>query len=377
MKKAILDFFEFLKFRHQDHDGVDNLNTRSVCIYAVAVGFLLFASEYGSHSIQCFPKASWRPGWKQYAEDLCFVEGTYFVDPHSNLPHWSELPDSGQKVKMYQWTPFVFLFIALMFHLPRVFWESITSTSYLYFHDICNSSMDYRDRAHTRALKRFSQVSTNNPALLPAHTGLDFLNRIFDHYIGNRYLIISYFFMKVWHIANVILAHLLLCLLLPDNFQEDPVDRWGYKTFWKILMGVDWKESGAFPRITTCEIATRQYSGARGDRIKHEQTQCFLAANNYIEKAFFVTWILFVFLLIANICSLGKWIWKIWFSKEYVQNFIRARISKDEKEEDLSEYANLILPDARFTILMVEAQTRKLVSAEDYTECYIEWKLHR
>uniref|UniRef100_A0A914XYX0 Innexin n=1 Tax=Panagrolaimus superbus TaxID=310955 RepID=A0A914XYX0_9BILA len=174
--------------------------------------------------------------------------------------------------------------------------------------------------------------------------------------------------MKIWHIVNVVVAQFLLCLLIPN-------DLFGFKTVWKMhINGYEWKESGVFPRLTTCDIAIRQYSGEIGDRIKHEQTQCFLAANNYIEKVFFWTWIIFVVLFFINLYSLCNWSWKIWNSKIIVQQYIEERLEKEQSKETLAEYANLLLPDARFTILMVAAQSHEMIGAADLVTGYMEWK---
>uniref|UniRef100_A0AC34F474 Innexin n=1 Tax=Panagrolaimus sp. ES5 TaxID=591445 RepID=A0AC34F474_9BILA len=365
----LLDFLKFLKRPHHDHDEVDNLNTRLVCIFALAVGFLLFASEYGSNSIQCVPKATWRPSWKQYAEDLCFIEGSYFVDPNATLPHYSHL-EKSKKVSSYQWAPFIFLFIALIFHLPRVFWSSISSTSYLRFKDVCESSMDFHSYNHSKSIARFEDVSLRNPSFLPAHFGFGFINRFFDRYIADRYMVVSYFFVKFWHIFNVVFALRLLCFLISDNLH----DPFGYKTYWKILAGVNWRESGAFPRITTCEISTRQYASETFDKIKYEQFQCFLAANNYIEKIFLFTWIIFAALFFVNVWNLFSWIWKIWNSKVYAKRMIRARLQFKNNEEQVEEFLNFLSPDARFTILMIDAQNGGFVSGSDFTICYIHWE---
>uniref|UniRef100_A0AC35FQY6 Innexin n=1 Tax=Panagrolaimus sp. PS1159 TaxID=55785 RepID=A0AC35FQY6_9BILA len=329
---ALLEFFDFIKHRHHDHDGVDNLNTRYICMYALAIGFLLFASEYGVNSIQCFDKASWRSSWKQYSDDLCFIEGSYFV----NLTETNKLPAPDElknlkKVSFYQWTPFIFVLIAFMFHMPRVFWGSINSTS-------C---------------------------------------KFYNEKISDKYLIISYFIVKFWHIFNVVVAHLLLCLFICDNIQ-DPL---GYKTFFNVISGVDWRKSGAFPRLTTCLVEIRQYDMGRFDRYKREQVQCFLAANNYIEKIFIFTWALFAILFIRNCWSLIEWACKIWKSKSYVCEIVRARLSemkqKNSFEKNIEEYANILLPDARFAILMASSQTRDFVGGTDLAANFLSWDTSR
>uniref|UniRef100_A0A914NXZ3 Innexin n=1 Tax=Panagrolaimus davidi TaxID=227884 RepID=A0A914NXZ3_9BILA len=374
---ALLEFFDFIKHRHHDHDGVDNLNTRYICMYALAIGFLLFASEYGVNSIQCFDKASWRPSWKQYSDDLCFIEGSYFV----NLTETDKLPAPDElknlkKVSFYQWTPFIFVLIAFMFHLPRVFWASVNSTSYLYFQELCETSLEYEEKEHRECVKKFDTVSTSQPPRMPAHFGIGFVNRFYNEKISDKYLIISYFIVKFWHIFNVVVAHLLLCLFIGDNIQ----DPFGYKTFFNVISGVDWRKSGAFPRLTTCLVQIRQYDFGRFDRYKREQVQCFLAANNYIEKIFIFTWALFAFLFIRNCWSLIEWARKIWKSKSYVCEIVRARLSEKKKnnfEKNIEEYANILLPDARFAILMASSQTRDFVGGADLTANFIKWDTSR
>uniref|UniRef100_A0AC35GRG7 Innexin n=1 Tax=Panagrolaimus sp. PS1159 TaxID=55785 RepID=A0AC35GRG7_9BILA len=202
----------------------------------------------------------------------CFIEGSYFVDPTKKLPLHFELPNSV-KVDFYQWTPFIFLLIALLFHTPRIFWAAVNSTSYMYFQELCESSIEYRDPPHKECVRRFDVVSTSYPPQMPSHFGIGNLNKYYEEKISDKYLIILYFVVKVWHIVNVIIATLLLCLLTPSHLD----DYFGIHTIWNLVTGVNWKKSGAFPRITTCEIGIRQSNWGRHDRIKNEQSQCFLA----------------------------------------------------------------------------------------------------
>ena len=99
----MLEYLDFIRKRHRDHDWVDNINTRYICTFAFAVGFLLFASEYGVKTMQCWEKPSWKPSWKSYADSFCFIDGSYFVDTTNfTLPHPKNLPDSSRRLSFYQ-----------------------------------------------------------------------------------------------------------------------------------------------------------------------------------------------------------------------------------------------------------------------------------
>lgn len=53
---------------------------------------------------------------------------------------------------------------------------------------------------------------------------------------------------------------------------------------------------------------------------------------------------------------------------------IRARLQFKNNEEQVEEFLNFLSPDARFTILMIDAQNGGFVSGSDFTICYIHWE---
>jgi hypothetical protein len=59
--------------------------------------------------------------YEKYAEKICWVSSTYNVPMNDDIPS----QESDRKIKMlkyYQWTPFILLFQALLFYLPRMIW---------------------------------------------------------------------------------------------------------------------------------------------------------------------------------------------------------------------------------------------------------------
>jgi hypothetical protein len=57
-----------------------------------------------------------------------WVSSTYNIPLDEDIPH----SESDRKVKMlkyYQWTPFILLFQALLFYLPRMIWRSLNDKS--------------------------------------------------------------------------------------------------------------------------------------------------------------------------------------------------------------------------------------------------------
>ena len=62
-----------------------------------------------------------------YLLQLCWVSNTYYVPMDRVIPIDDGVKRNGE-ITYYQWVPFILLFMALLFKLPRIVWKVLTST---------------------------------------------------------------------------------------------------------------------------------------------------------------------------------------------------------------------------------------------------------
>uniref|UniRef100_A0A914P4R1 Innexin n=1 Tax=Panagrolaimus davidi TaxID=227884 RepID=A0A914P4R1_9BILA len=111
-----------------DEDFVDRLNSSYAAYFFIAVSITIFGYNFGQKPIQCLPKPSWHYSWTQYATDICFIEGMYFVPLNVSLPAENGYKDL-KKISFYQWTPFVLILLGIMFTFPRSLWSFVQWSS--------------------------------------------------------------------------------------------------------------------------------------------------------------------------------------------------------------------------------------------------------
>ena len=84
-----------------DEDIVDRLNNSFASYVLIALGISIFAGEYAGNPLTCFQKPQWPSSWVQYAEDYCFIEGTYYVPVNESLVSYEKL-QKYPKLNFYQ-----------------------------------------------------------------------------------------------------------------------------------------------------------------------------------------------------------------------------------------------------------------------------------
>ncbi len=79
-------------------------------------------------NISCFTPTEFTMHQEEYAEDICWVSGTYFVKPKLDIPK-----DDSEKEKFMinyvQWIPVILLVQAGMFYTPLLVWKLFSGSS--------------------------------------------------------------------------------------------------------------------------------------------------------------------------------------------------------------------------------------------------------
>ncbi|PAV86888.1 hypothetical protein WR25_24280 [Diploscapter pachys] len=120
LDKVFVNWFRPVTF----DDAIDRLNyfyTASLlCFFAITVS----AKQYAGTPIQCLVSSEFRPEWKQYVENYCFIQNTFFVSFEEEIPN--ENSDRTEaEIRYYQWVPIVLALQAVMFYMPSWLWATL------------------------------------------------------------------------------------------------------------------------------------------------------------------------------------------------------------------------------------------------------------
>ncbi|CAF0970334.1 unnamed protein product [Brachionus calyciflorus] len=153
--------------QHNDDLFVDRLNHRYTVAIIVVFALVVTWGQYGGSPINCWVPGHFTGNYANYAEKICWVSSTY------NVPISEELPknESERKVKMlkyYQWTPFILLFQALLFYLPRMIWRSLNDKSGLDIQTLVDTVYKFNTDASKYADKQKL---------------LNYMTNLFDNYV--------------------------------------------------------------------------------------------------------------------------------------------------------------------------------------------------
>ncbi|KAK5977258.1 Innexin [Trichostrongylus colubriformis] len=109
-------------------DPVDRLNYFLTSTLLTFFAIMVSAKQYVGSPIQCWMPMEFKGGWEQYAEDYCFIQNTFFVPFHEEIPADDE-DRSKAEIGYYQWVPIVLALQAIMFYLPNWIWKTLHQQS--------------------------------------------------------------------------------------------------------------------------------------------------------------------------------------------------------------------------------------------------------
>jgi hypothetical protein len=193
-------------------------------------------------------------------------------------------PDRKSRVlKYYQWVPFILLFQAFLFYMPRLLWRALSTKSGLNIANLVQAARSYqsaekfqdRDKIMLYMIKSVDQYSytrRRRKGGISKKCDCDIQQLCFTDAscccctgsntgnmgssggnqapIGGTYLVCLYFFIKICYLSNSLGQLFLLNVLLGHkNFHL-----YGIEIIQNIMQGRDASDSVYFPRVTMCDF---------------------------------------------------------------------------------------------------------------------------
>uniref|UniRef100_A0A7E4V9Q2 Innexin n=1 Tax=Panagrellus redivivus TaxID=6233 RepID=A0A7E4V9Q2_PANRE len=268
-----------------EDDFVDRINYR----YTAALIAVLSAANnmafYIGGFIQCFTKAEFPGGWNEYAHDYCFIENTYFLRLHESddLPYGTR---KSREVAYYQWVPFILAIQAFSFYLPHLVFRSFNWVTGYHLYSIIQ----------TGSSNKFASGADRQAAIESTANLIYKASQIHSNWLrwfrGDEFVTAMYFTMRFAYLILICIQMGVYKFFIGDFFYAFSI----------LKSGMEWRESGHFPRVTNCDFQVLKYASPLNYTM-----ECVLPLNMFNEKIFLLLFLWMILLFGINIFSLFKW----------------------------------------------------------------------
>jgi len=324
--------------KEHDDDFVDRTIYATTVYILSFFAILIMAKQYVGEPLQCWLPAEYTGAWEKYIENYCFVENTYYVKNFVNgskpgtLGSWQIPGDKSSRqnyeLRYYQWIPYILSLQALLCFAPKLIFKLLYSFSDLRVTDLIqlayreSKSKFVEDDSICKKIAFRLTVRKNTKVLISF----------------NWYLTAIYLSMKAMFVAV-----LLFQLAIINYFVASLDALWGFTIVWQLVNGIDWRTNGFFPRVTFCDLTTRDIGQSREHTV-----QCVLMINMFAEKIYIFLWLWFFIFAIVAVFNLLFWIYRtlsmrskvrmivdalrlnnVHPSRASVENFIRSSLKYD------------------------------------------------
>jgi innexin len=342
-----------LRSVRDDDSYVDRLSHRYTVALLVLFAIVVTTKQYAGDQIDCWVPAQFKASYEKYADSYCWIAGSWYIPMNKEFP-LSDPEKKQNRIKYYQWVPFLLLFQALLFYIPRIIWRCLSIRSGLNLVNLIDASLKYEsvdkysDRSkimsyivtnieryictrrypfgftlikkHGKTFKlyqtkRNSSVSSMNQSLWSKFKlYLSVICFWSGKSLGN-YLIVLYVFVKTLWLTNIISQLFLLNRFIGNDYYA-----FGLEVIEMLLSGNEWTELRHFPRVTYCDFRIREIGNS------HDWTvQCVLRINLFNEVIYIFMWFWLCFLSICILFDYIHWILNFIVSKNKLK-FIQKHV---------------------------------------------------
>ena len=129
-----MDFTEVIEQAHRfagfqpsyDDLLVDRLHHRYTVAGLICFVIAMSSYQYLGKPIECWVPAQFNDNYEVFTNQLCYIQNTYHI-PQSQMVPQDEEVRRERTLKYYQWIPFVLLFQAFLFSLPKFVWQAFNN----------------------------------------------------------------------------------------------------------------------------------------------------------------------------------------------------------------------------------------------------------
>lgn len=299
----------------------------------------------------CWVPAQFKASYEKYADSYCWIAGSWYTPMDKELP-LSERERRQHRIRYYQWVPFLLLFQAILFYIPRIIWRTLNVRSGLDIVNLVDAAIKYEsvdkfsdrekimeylirnieryigarrsryERLYGRQLctthkspheSKQHQLKNTSKMRQPSSIGLcctrcwlriKIVLSTICFWTGKRlgnYLVVLYMFVKTLWLTNAVSQ-----LFLLNRFIGNDYHAFGIEIIEMLLSGQEWHELRHFPRVTYCDFKIREIGNS------HDWTvQCVLRINLFNEVIYIFMWFWLCILAVCSLIDYATWTLRI------------------------------------------------------------------
>ncbi|KAI9550042.1 hypothetical protein GHT06_007633 [Daphnia sinensis] len=360
-------------------DSVDKIHRRCTIVFLLLLSLPLFTKQFAGEPIECFTPTYFTEAQSRYVNSYCWTVSTFYLDQGQQQSQQLQPPSmsdnseakrtaydtdrgdgrvhsvdyvdeyeipltmqqGGQRVQVkvnyYQWAPMILLGKAITFYVPFAIWKSLARRRGISLRQLM------------KRITRLSEISPSHPdrcnllheILEQFHFLVSATNR--QSGAGNKVqrtpshpvrltmqqsqLFITFLFIKILYLLNVLLQFYLLVTFLGDDYLTH-----GWEIVRHLWTKRTWWTSPRFPLQTLCSVRAAQQGSLR-----LYQCHCVLPINLFNEKICSIWWFYIVALLPLTITSLAVWCYRnclVSVRAEFVEHYLLPNMNNDEDDDN-------------------------------------------
>ncbi|KAI6207728.1 Innexin [Aphelenchoides besseyi] len=321
-----------------DDDVVDRLN-----YYYTPMVFVIFALTLSAKH-----------------ENYCFVQNTYFLPLTYYIPS-TTYERTEREIGYYQWVPFVLGLQAILFYLPSLIWRILNWQSGIAVKGIIQMCEDVGNMQVEKRKSSVEVVASHLSDSLKIQQNLGRKNLFSPLLVHGTYLTILYLLVKFVYLIQVVTQFVILNSFLGTNYTF-----YGFEVLRDLLSGLEWQESGHFPRVTMCDFEVR----ALGNIHRHT-VQCVLMINMFNEKVYIFVWWWLLIVFFATLGSLIYWALMAFsagqqesFVSQYLRVYHQIKGGRDEREAVRRFAHSFLRNDGIFLLRLIATNAGDLITTD-------------
>ncbi|TGZ65354.1 hypothetical protein CRM22_005902 [Opisthorchis felineus] len=234
-------------------DFVDQLNYQftsgMIIVFIVMIGF----RQYVGKPLHCWVPQEFTSSWEDYAENLCWVQNTYFLLPNEAIPEEDFEMLRVRHISYYQWVAIVLAGQAMMAWVPQMFWRVWSKRVPVLLRNAREAAVPDKETRHKAISCLVAALEEVSEASKRFRRTRGVFKRCLRGAPPTTQITLLFLFVRFLFIANNVGQIYIMRRFIGTN---DTL--FGLHVFQELLTGSQWEVSGLFPRVTYCDVKVRK-----------------------------------------------------------------------------------------------------------------------